>query len=158
MSVIKIENSTSKPNFLESEIGLITKTRQLPQAMGTADGQYKTVFAGTVFPADDGTATGIVFQDADVTDGDAAGSVLVAGRVLKDRLTVSDEAVKALIPLGIVFVDDEGKVYVPEGSVVRKLGDLEDVDLSTPATNDQVLKYSDGDNKWKAAEDSTAGG
>ena len=39
-----------------------------------------------------------------------------------------------------------------------KLGDLSDVDLSTPATDGQVLKYSDADSKWKPGADNTGAG
>jgi len=108
--MLTVEKSASIPNFLDSAVGLVCTTRQLPQSMGQADGKYRTVFAGTIYPVDDGTATGIVFQEADVTDGDAVGSVLVAGRVLKDRLTISDAAVGALAARGIVFVDENGDV------------------------------------------------
>ena len=70
MSILKTEIGTAIPNFLDSEVGLVTKTAQIPQSMGQADGDRKTVFAGTVFPANTSAATGIVFQDVDVTDGD----------------------------------------------------------------------------------------
>ena len=79
MSILKTEIGTAIPNFLDSEVGLVTKTAQIPQSMGQADGDRKTVFAGTVFPANTSAATGIVFQDVDVTDGDAIGAVMVAG-------------------------------------------------------------------------------
>lgn len=36
-----------------------------------------------------------------------------------------------------------------------KLSDLTDVDLSTPATDGQVLKYDNASSKWKAAADAT---
>lgn len=36
-----------------------------------------------------------------------------------------------------------------------KLSDLSDVDLTTPATDGQVLKYSGDDSKWKAGTDNT---
>lgn len=75
MSILKTEIGTAIPNFLDSEVGLVTKTAQIPQSMGQTDGDRKTVFAGTVFPANTSAATGIVFQDVDVTDGDAIGSV-----------------------------------------------------------------------------------
>ena len=39
------------------------------------------------------------------------------------------------------------------GSSVEKLSDLSDVDLSTPATNGQVLKYDGSAQKWKPAAD-----
>lgn len=102
MSILKTEISTAIPNFLDSEVGLVTKTAQIPQSMGQTDGDRKTVFAGTVFPANTSAATGIVFQDVDVTDGDAIGSVMVAGRVISDRVNAASAAQTAL--KNIVFV------------------------------------------------------
>lgn len=96
MAYVTTYKGTFRPNFLESEIGLVTKTYQIPETMGVADGSRKIVPAGTPFPSNDASAVGIVFTDTDVTDGDAAGSVMVAGRVLKERLTVDDAAVTAL--------------------------------------------------------------
>lgn len=121
---IKVETSKSTPNFLESEQGLVLKTRQIPQAMGVEDGNYKTVSAGTPFPANDETAVGLVFTDTDVTDGDAIGSVLVEGRVLKDRVEVSDEAVEAMFARGIKFVNEDGDVIVPAGGGDDPLHDV----------------------------------
>lgn len=105
MSYITTTIGTNTPNFLESEVGLVLKTREIPDTMGVADGIYKVVKPGTPFPADDGTATGLVFTLTDVTGGSAAGSVMVAGRVLRDRLAVSPEAEAALEAAGIKFVD-----------------------------------------------------
>lgn len=102
MSILKTEIGTAIPNFLDSEVGLVTKTAQIPQSMGQTDGDRKTVFAGTVFPANTSAATGIVFQDVDVTDGDAIGSVMVAGRVISDRVNAASAAQTAL--KNIVFV------------------------------------------------------
>ncbi len=96
MSILKTEIGTAIPNFLDSEVGLVTKTAQIPQSMGQADGDRKTVFAGTVFPANTSAATGIVFQDVDVTDGDAIGAVMVAGRVISDRVNAASAAQTAL--------------------------------------------------------------
>ena len=92
MSILKTEIGTAIPNFLDSEVGLVTKTAQIPQSMGQTDGDRKTVFAGTVFPANTSAATGIVFQDVDVTDGDAIGAVMVAGRVISDRVNAASAA------------------------------------------------------------------
>ena len=102
MSILKTEIGIAIPNFLDSEVGLVTKTAQIPQSMGQTDGDRKTVFAGTVFPANTSAATGIVFQDVDVTDGDAIGSVMVAGRVISDRVNAASAAQTAL--KNIVFV------------------------------------------------------
>lgn len=109
---IKVEKSTTTPNFLDSPVGQVLKSRQIPQAMGVVDGSYKTVFAGTPFPANDNTAIGLVYADTDVTDGDAIGTVMVAGRVLKDRVEISDAAVAAMSARGMQFIDEDGNVIV----------------------------------------------
>ena len=99
-------NGTFRPNFLESEVGLVLKTYQIPASMGVAD-EYgnKIVSAGTVYPSNDASAVGIVFNDIDVTHGDHEGSVMLAGRVLKERLDVQSAAETPLKTSGIVFVD-----------------------------------------------------
>lgn len=99
MSYVTNYKGTFRPNFLESEVGLVLKTRQIPASMGEDDGYgHKIVPAGTVFKT-----TGLVFETVDVTDGDKAGSVMVAGRVLADRL--DSTAATALANTGIVFVN-----------------------------------------------------
>lgn len=99
-------NGTFRPNFLESEVGLVLKTYQIPNTMGVAD-EYgnKIVAAGTVYPSNDASAVGIVFTDVDVTHGDHEGSVMLAGRVLKELLDVQSAAETHLKASGIVFVD-----------------------------------------------------
>lgn len=104
MAYMNVIEGRSTINILESEIGLVTKTRQIPATLGVMDGAHKTVKAGTVFPADDGTAEGIVFTDTDVTHGDAEGSVIVAGRVLAARVTASEAAITALAAKGLYLV------------------------------------------------------
>ena len=104
MAFINTTEGRSAVNILESVVGLVTKTRQIPETLGVADGKYKTVKAGTVFPADNATAEGIVFTDTDVTDGDAIGSVIVAGRVLAERVNASEAAVAALKANGLYLV------------------------------------------------------
>lgn len=106
MSIMKTEIGTATPNFLDSAVGLVTRTAQIPQSMGVADGNRKIVVAGTVFPANDATATGIVFQDVDVTDGDAIGSVMVAGRVIDERVTADTEAKNVLKSIVFVAADE----------------------------------------------------
>lgn len=41
------------------------------------------------------------------------------------------------------------------GGGVTSLGDLSDVDLTTAATDGQVLKYDNASSKWKAGDDAT---
>ena len=96
-------------NILGSEIGLITKTVQVVAegVSANADGE-KIVPAGTVYPANDATAKGIIFEDVNVTDGDRIASLIVAGRVLQNRLpvAVNSAAKPVLAALGIVLVDE----------------------------------------------------
>lgn len=106
MSYVTNYSGTFSPNFLESEVGLVVKTREIPQTMGETDGDRKIVKAGKPFPANDSTAVGIVFQDVDVTDGNKAGPVMVAGRVVAQRLTVADAAVTAMADIKFVTIPD----------------------------------------------------
>lgn len=105
MSIVVNTKAEVRPNFLESEVGLVLKTREIPASMGVQDGKYKIVKAGTPFPSDNSNAVGIVFEDIDVTDGNMPGSVMVAGRVLADRLSLASAAKTALSGKGFTFVD-----------------------------------------------------
>lgn len=92
MSYVTKVDGTTYPNFLASEIGLITKTRLIPASMGVVDGTRKIVKAGTIFPANDSTAEGIVFEPVDVTYGDRIAAVIVAGRIYSNRLPTAPSA------------------------------------------------------------------
>ena len=58
----------------------------------------KIVPAGTLYPANDDTAIGILLNDVDVTNGDAPASVIVEGWILEERLPeeVTTEAKTAM--------------------------------------------------------------
>jgi hypothetical protein len=62
----------------------------------TVDG-HKTIKAGTIWPANDATAQGVVFQDVNVDDG-GSGSVLTIADINLSRLPLAptEEAKKAL--------------------------------------------------------------
>lgn len=91
------------------------QTRQMTSAMATTVDGRKIVKAGTVFPANDATAEGIVYEDIDVTNGDMPGSVVTKGTVYVDRLPVAlqDAAKTALEGIGFVFIDDVPAVTRP---------------------------------------------
>lgn len=102
--------------FLESEVGAVLKTREVNQANATVtDDGIKYIKAGTVYPANDTTAEGIVYEDVDVTSGNMPASVVVAGRVYADRLaeTISSDAKTALEAKGFVFVNTAPAVERP---------------------------------------------
>lgn len=59
----------------------------------------KVIKAGTIWPANDATARGVVFKDVDVTDGAAAGAVLFEGSVKVSKLPAApDAAAKTALP------------------------------------------------------------
>lgn len=101
--------------FLESEVGAVRKTRQITDDAATDVNGEKIVVSGTIWPANDGTAEGIVYEDVRVTTGDMPGSVVLAGRVYEDRLPValSEEARTALEAAGFTFIAAAPEVVRP---------------------------------------------
>lgn len=92
--------------FLANNEDCTRETRQIAQAGATAGSNgSKYVKMGTVYPANDDTAEGIVYEDVDVTTGDMPGSVVTAGEVYEDRLPVAlaEEAKTALTGKGFSF-------------------------------------------------------
>ena len=56
------------------------ETREIPQSMATTlSNGAKYVKMGTPYPSNDANAVGIVYEDVDVTNGNAAGSVVTRG-------------------------------------------------------------------------------
>ena len=92
--------------FLESEVGVVRKTRQIAADVAVAVGTEKYVWGGTVWPTNDASAEGIVYEDVRVTGGDMPGSVVLQGRVYEERLPVpiASEAKTALEAKGFVFI------------------------------------------------------
>lgn len=92
--------------FLANNEDCTRETRQIAQTGATvgADGS-KYVKMGTVWPANDNTAEGIVYEDVDVTSGDMPGSVVTRAEVYEDRLPVAiaEAAKTALTGKGFVF-------------------------------------------------------
>lgn len=94
--------------FLAAEVcDRLTYQMEQDNAETAANGG-KYIPMGTVWPANDGTAIGIVYEDVDVTNGDMPGSVVVKGTVYKDRLhvTINSAAQTALEGKGFVFLTE----------------------------------------------------
>lgn len=92
--------------FLANNEDCTRETRQIVQDGAlTGENGAKYVRMGTVYPANDGTAEGIVYEDVDVSTGDMPGSVVTAGTVYEDRLPVALAAAAktALAGKGFVF-------------------------------------------------------
>lgn len=97
MYVSKVETA-KQINFLASA-RFQSFTTQVEQTGVTADANgRRVVLAGTILPANDATAEGILLTDVDVTNGPQAGPLLVEAYILEARLPVapSTEAKEAL--------------------------------------------------------------
>lgn len=106
MAYMQTEKFYSGNNILASEIGLIQKTKEGTQAMAIEEEGRKIIKAGTIFPANDGTAVGVVFEDVDMTyDEKRPISVIIAGRVIEANLPVAlnSAAKSALVANGLHF-------------------------------------------------------
>lgn len=84
-------------NILESEVGLVTKTREAVQSMAKDEDGRKVIKAGALFAnPDDPTDIGVVFNDYDMTDyGKLPISVVFQGRLLKERVSAEAKAKEA---------------------------------------------------------------
>lgn len=102
--------------FLAHDEDCHRETRQIAQEGATtlADGT-KLVKMGTVYPSNDEHAEGIVYEDVEVTLGDAPGSVVTKGTIYEDRLPVAldTDAKTALAALGFAFIATSPSVTRP---------------------------------------------
>lgn len=107
MAFMKTEQYESTPNILESEVGLVLKTYTAEQTNAETVGTKKIIKAGSVYPTNTTDVKGIVFEEVDMTDDVKRPiSVIVAGRVLENRLSAKVDATTKtkLEKAGIVFV------------------------------------------------------
>lgn len=102
--------------FLAENENCERKTRQIKQT-GAISGENgaKYVKMGTIYPANDATAEGIVYEDVDVTTGDMPGSVVLKGTVYEDRLpaAIATAAKTALTGKGFTFIAKSPAVTRP---------------------------------------------
>jgi len=64
----------------------------------------KIIKAGTIFPANDGTAIGVIFSDLDVTDGDQNGAVIIHGFISTAKMPVVPASTAVAALKGIFFL------------------------------------------------------
>lgn len=88
MAYNKVTTYGESENIIESEVGLVTKTRQANVAMATADGARKVIKAGTLYTnPGDAKDIGIFLEDTDMTEyASKPVAVVKAGRIKKDRV------------------------------------------------------------------------
>lgn len=111
----------NRPNFLASEVGLVNITYTFASTFATpvTENSRKLIKAGTIYPANDATAKGIVFEDVDITDGDKVGALMIAGRYLTDKLsaTVDAKALAVFQGQGLFAQDDPTNTLPADGTL-----------------------------------------
>lgn len=108
MSLIQTFTDSDKKVWLASERALRLVTATATQALATAENGELYVKAGTIFPADSSAAEGIIFEDVKVTSGDMPCSLMTAGHVYENRLSITSDAKTALAAKGIIFEVAQG--------------------------------------------------
>lgn len=108
------EKGVYAPGWFLAHEECVRETRTIPQTGATtAEDGAKYVKMGTVFPSNDASAEGIVYEDVDVTTGNMPGSVVTKGVVYTDRLPVEiDQAAKTAL-------EGKGFTFVTESAVTR---------------------------------------
>lgn len=97
------------------------KTREIPQSMATTEANgTKYVKMGTIFPSNNASAEGIVYEDVDVTTGNMPGSVVLKGVVYTDRLPV------ALVEAARTALEARGFTFKTAPTVTRSEDDEDD--------------------------------
>ena len=115
------QGKTYAPGWFLAHEECERKTREMIRAMATtAANGAKYVKMGTVYPANDATAVGIVYEDVDVTTGNMPGSVVMSGVVYEDRLPVAlaSAAKTALQGKGFTFVTADPTGTSPDDQLV----------------------------------------
>lgn len=81
----------------------VTVAANNAQVVTRADGS-KYVPAGAIIPANGATAKGILYEDVDVSNGDAAGSIVTRGAVYTSLLPAAPASTATSALTGITFV------------------------------------------------------
>jgi hypothetical protein len=90
------------PGWFLAHEECVRKTYEVPaEGATTADNGGKYVPMGKIYPANDATAIGIVYEDVDVTTGDMPASIVLKGVVYENRLPEAvDTYSSATVPTG----------------------------------------------------------
>ena len=92
----------NRPNWLGSEVGLVLKTATVSSTSGTpvTENGRKILKSGTII-TDTALGKGLLFNDADVTDGAVVKSIMIGGYYIDSKLpaTAGNLDVKGLIPV-----------------------------------------------------------
>ena len=84
----------------------------IPQSMANSTvGTATFVLGGTPYPSNDANAVGVLLNDVDVTQGDAAGTVVYKGVIDPDKLTAKGVTINAAAKSAMPQVRIYGEPY-----------------------------------------------
>lgn len=120
----------------------LTKTIKANHAQAvTRTNGTKYVPAGAIIPSNDGNAVGILYEDIDVSMGDAPGSVVTEGTVYTDRLPAPAESAAVSALTGIRFVATSPAINRPNFDV-KSLAALTVSSAAGTASGDTAITVS----------------
>lgn len=108
------KGSTYAPGYFlaNGDEEVIRETREVAQNSAlvvTSDNGTKHVPMGTAYPSNDGNATGILYEDVDVTCGNMPGSVVTGNAIVyEDKLAVTGADYDAVTLKDLVSPKDQG--------------------------------------------------
>ena len=81
---------TNRPNWLGSEVGMVLKTATISSTSGaTSVENGRTIIKSGTLINDANLGKGLLFNDADVTDGAVVKSIMIGGYYIDGKLPVS---------------------------------------------------------------------
>lgn len=95
---MKVTNYTSDKEILKFSdhyVAIPIKITASDAAVTTVDGR-KLIKAGTIYPANDATAKGVILSTVDVTDGDQLVALIIHGFIDKTKLPAEPDSTVAL--------------------------------------------------------------
>ncbi|MDU6113816.1 MAG: hypothetical protein E6649_05335 [Paeniclostridium sordellii] len=103
MGKITVTQYTNSKEILKYD-HFVSQPIVLTQSNATASGTKKIVKAGTILPANDATAKGVVLYDVDVTNGDETGALVIHGFIDKSKLPAQPESAAITALSQITFI------------------------------------------------------
>ena len=80
----------NRPNWLGSEVGLVLKTATVSSSSGTTVTENgRTILKSGTLITDTALGKGLLFNDADVTDGARVKSIMIRGSYIDSKLPAS---------------------------------------------------------------------
>lgn len=80
----------NRPNWLGSEVGMVLKTATISSTSGaTVTENGRTIIKSGTLITDTALGKGLLFNDADVTDGEVVKSIMLRGSYIDSKLPAS---------------------------------------------------------------------